>query len=401
MAVFRVKAGTIDGKVLEREFSASSRDELMSRLETEGLFPITVKNKGFSLPSLKPGEGGRVKPGEFLVFNYGFSTLLKAGLPVLDSLEALKKSSRNPKLSRSIEETINEIKTGKTLSEAMRRSPGVFPELFTASIAAGERTGDLLPAIKGYIEFQKKVEAIRKKIVSATVYPAVLAGASILIVAFLMTYVVPSFAKIYLDSGAELPLPTRILLGAASVIKSNLLYALAVIIPAIFILRGMYRQGRGRRLVDSLKLTLPGFGEIYMGYSIAKFSRTFGMVLKSGVPVLQGLEMSKGVLDNSILEGKLQSVIKKTREGESVSEAIREQDLFPEITYRMFSVGEKSASLPVILDEIADFHEQDVTHRVGILTDLLEPALMIIMGLVIGTIVVLMYLPIFQLGARV
>ncbi len=211
---------------------------------------------------------------------------------------------------------------------------------------------------------------------------------------------VPSFAQIYMDAGAELPLPTLALISVSRFVKGHIFVVLMVFAIAVVALRSAHKKGFGRIYLDSIKLKIPEIGDIYRGYSIAKFSRTLGMVLKSGISLVQGLEMSKGVLNNSVLEGKLTRVIGKTKEGESVTEAMSRENLLPDISLRMFSVGEKSASLPVVLDEIADFHEQEVSHRVGIVTDLLEPALMIIMGLVIGTIVVLMYLPIFQLGSR-
>lgn len=398
MAIFKVKAGTLEGKILQRHIEAATREALLTKLEREGLFPISVSRKGFSFPALK--RAGRVKSGEFLVFNYGLFTLLKAGLPVLDSLETLMKRSRNARLSSALADAAREIRNGQTLSEAMRKNPSVFPGMYTASIAAGERTGDLVPSIKGYIEFQKRTEAIRKKIVSAAIYPAVLAAASMAVIGFLISYVVPSFAKIYMDTGGDLPLPTRILINLAWFLKSHLLLILALAASAAFVLRRAYRSGAASRHIDGIKLRIPEASGIYRGYAIAKFARTLGMVMKSGIQLIEGLDMSKGVLNNVVLEEKLSRVIRKTREGESVTEAISSEGLLPDITLRMFSVGEKSASLPGILEEIADFHEQEVSHRVGILTDLLEPALMIIMGLIIGAIVVLMYLPIFQLGSR-
>ncbi len=398
MAIFKVKAGTLEGKILQKQVEAATREALLAKLEKEGLFPISVSLKGVSLPSFK--RDARVKAADLLVFNYGFSTLLKAGLPVLDSLETLMRISRGAHLSSALADASREIKNGLTLSEAMRRNPSAFPELYTASIAAGERTGDLVPVIKGYIEFQKRTEEIKKKIVSAAVYPIVLAVSSVGVVGFLVAYVVPSFAQIYMDAGAELPLPTLALISVSRFVKGHIFVVLMVFAIAVVALRSAHKKGFGRIYLDSIKLKIPEIGDIYRGYSIAKFSRTLGMVLKSGISLVQGLEMSKGVLNNSVLEGKLTRVIGKTKEGESVTEAMSRENLLPDISLRMFSVGEKSASLPVVLDEIADFHEQEVSHRVGIVTDLLEPALMIIMGLVIGTIVVLMYLPIFQLGSR-
>ncbi len=402
MAVFRVRAGTLEGKVLYKEVEAATPEDLARKLEKEGLYAIEVRSKGllsWPLTFFKPK--GSIKPGELLVFNQGLATLLKAGLPVIDSLEALKNSSHNPFLSDVLKDILRQVRSGKTLSEAMREHPRVFPPLYSASIAAGERTGDLIPSIRGYIEFQKRMEAIRKKVVSSATYPAVLAVASAAVVIFLISYVVPSFARIYMGTGAELPFATRALLGLTDFIKGHFIIFIAAIIAIVFGARAAFKTGKGRRYLDAIKLKAPQIGEIYKGYSVAKFSRTLSMVLKSGLTLVQGLQMSKGVLVNTILEEKLERIIKRTVEGGSITDAMCSEEFMPEISLRMFSAGERSASLPLILEEIADYHDQDVDHKVGILTDLIEPALMIIMGIVIGTIVVLMYLPIFQLGARV
>ena len=398
MPLFRVRAGTFEGKVLYREIEAPTEEELGQRLEKEGLYPIEIREKGIlRLSSLRRKASAR--PGDLLVFNHGLATLLKAGLQLLDSLEALK-ASKSPCLAEAVTDAIREVKNGHSLSDALRRHPEVFPPLYTSSIAAGERTGDLIPAIRGYIEFQKRVEAVRKKVVSSATYPAVLAGASVLVIGFLLAYVVPSFARIYLDSGAELPLPTRVLIRVTSFVKDYFPLFIIAAAAAVLLSRAYLKTKKGRAFVDRLKLAAPQFGPVYRGYSVAKFSRTLGMVLKSGTSIIEGLEMSKGVLNNSVLEEKIDRVIRKTREGSTVTDAMRAEDFMPEITLRMFSTGERSASLDAVALDIADYHDEEVNHRVGILTDLIEPALMIIMGAVIGTIVVLMYLPIFRLGAR-
>ena len=236
--------------------------------------------------------------------------------------------------------------------------------------------------------------------VSALIYPEVLGGASILVVAFLLTYVVPTFAMIYLDAGSELPFATMLLVRAIGFLKTHFILFGLLILTAIIAARVVLRDRSNAAYFDSIKLRVPVFGDIYRGYAVSKFSRTFGMILASGMPVITAIEMSKTVLNNSVLEAKIDLVIKKVSEGSTIAKALAEAAILPEITMRMFSVGEKSASLPAILVDISDFHDAEITHRIGILTDLIEPALMVIMGIVIGTIVVLMYLPIFQLGSR-
>lgn len=403
MAFFRVKAGTLEGKVLFREMEADSGEELARRLESEGLYPIDIRAKGFTagVSKLFKGGGG-VKSGDLLVFNQGLYALLKAGLSLIDSLEALGSGGgRTPRLSEAVRDTVHGVRDGLSLSQAMAKRPEVFPPLYVSSISAGESTGDLLPAIKGYIEFQKRSEAIRKKVVSAVTYPLVMAIASVAVTFFLLAYVVPSFTRIYTDTGAPLPLPTEYLIRTTDFIRGHIVLLLVLAVVFAVGLGKYIRSERGAYMLDRLKLTLPTLGGIFMGYAIAKFARTLGMVLKSGVSLVNGLGMSKGVLNNRVLEEKMERIIKRTREGEPVSASMGDEGLMPDITLRMFSVGERSASLPEIMDDIADYHEQEVAHKVDVLTDLIEPALMIIMGFVIGTIVVLMYLPIFKLGERI
>jgi type IV pilus assembly protein PilC len=398
MAHFKVRAATQQGRVVYREVIAASRQDLGRQLEKEGLYLIDAKPKGLGLSISRLG---RVKPWDLLTFNQGLVALLNAGLPVVEGFEALLQRSQNPVFKEAIQDTMQGIRSGQSISEAMKVHPEVFPPLYTASISAGERTGDLVPAILSYIEYLKRAEAIRKKVVSAVTYPAILTSVSLLVITFLITYVVPSFAVIYLDTGTELPLPTRVLISVTDFAKQYFLVLLAIFVALVFGLRFFLGTGGGRQYLDRVKLTFPRLGEIYREYSIAKFTRTLSMVLTSGIPLIQALEMAKGVLNNAVLEGKMDRVIKEAKEGESVTNAMTGLDLMPEVTLRMFAVGERSASLPAVLKDIADFHDEEVDHRLKILTDLLEPALMIIMGLFIGIIVVLLYLPIFMLGQKI
>lgn len=398
MINFKVRAATQEGRVVSREVLANSRQEVGIQLEKEGLYLIEAKPKGIGAFALPTSRRRKVKAWEFLMFNQGLVALLKAGMPVLECFDALLQRSMNPHFSEAIEDTVRGIQNGQSISEAMKDRPDVFPPLYTASISAGERTGDLIPSIKGYIEYIKRIEAIRKKVVSAVIYPALLTGVSLLLVIFLITYVVPAFANIFMDSGTKLPLPTRVLISITDFVGQNFLLMLLTVTGFSFALRFFIRTPTGRSYVDALKLHFPRLGEIYWGYAVAKFSRTLGMVLNSGIPIIQALEMTKGVLSNSILEGKMDRAIKKAREGETITNAMTEVALMPDVTLRMLAVGERSASLPAILADIADFHDEEVDHRVKIMTSLIEPALMIIMGFVIGTIVILIYLPIFMIG---
>jgi len=404
MAVYKIKAGTLEGKILYKEIMAQSRGEVEAALEKEGLYPIDIRLKGIAKEFLsKPLSFGapKVKSEDMLIFNQGFATLLRAGLPVVESLETLVQSSSGVALGVTLRDVLKRVKEGSTLSAAMGASPAVFSKLYVAAIAAGEKTGDLVPSIKGHIEYQKRVDAIKKKITSSAIYPIVLAFASIGVVIFLITYVVPSFAGLYIDTGAELPMPTRLLIGFSDLLKTYFLLIIAVIVAFVLWLKAFARSRRGTFMIDSLKLRLPYLGAIFSGYSMAKFTRTLGMVLASGVPLLEGLNMSKGVLANIVLEEKLDRIVTSTEHGGVVSDSMEREAFMEPLTMRMFAVGERSASLNIILSEIADYHDQDLNYKVGILTSFIEPALMVVMGTIVAVIVVLMYLPIFQMGVNI
>lgn len=402
MAVFKVKAATPEGRLVFKDVEAASRDELKQRLDKEGLCALSISDKDGGLLNLSLlGARAGLKSRDMLVFNQGLVSLLKSGLPVITCLETLAQRSPNRNFTSVLGEVMDDVRSGKPLSEAMEGRPGVFPTLYTASIKAGERTGDLVPSVSGYIEYQKRMEAIRRKVVSAVTYPVVLTLASFVVVAFLISFVVPTFSRIYTDAGAELPLASQVLISTSVFVKEYFLLLLGGLITVVVGLRAYFGTEAGRFRLDAMKLSFPQFGDIYLGYGVAKFSRTLAMILNSGVNLIHALEMSKGVMNNSVLEEKLGRVIKRTREGEPLTIAMADAGILPEITLTMFGVGEKSANLPEILTEISDFHDAEVDYRVGMLTNLIEPALMVIMGLVIGTIVILLYLPIFQLGATV
>lgn len=398
MGTYIVKVGTPEGRVFHREVTADNTEQIAASLEKEGLYPISVRSRRSI--SLRRFRRKGADHGSFLAFNQGFVTLLKAGLPVIECLDTLGRTAV-PFFSETIRDTIKRVRNGQMLSEAMAANPQIFSPLYTSIVSAGESTGDLVSSLKGYIEYQKRIEDLRKKVVSSVTYPAVLAAASVFVIAFLIMYVVPSFASIYLDSGADLPLATELLIWLTQSVEKFLLLILLAVTGAGISIFYYFNNENGRARLDSIKLAFPGIGEIYRGYAVSKFSRTLGMLLRSGLPLITGMKMAKAVFNNHVLEERLNRVIRKTRDGSNVSTAMEQEDILPEITLRMFAVGERSASLPDILDEISAYHDQDVDYKVGILTDMIEPALMIMMGIIIGAIVILMYLPIFQLGARI
>ncbi len=399
MSRFTVKAATAEGRVTTKEVEADSREEVELKLEKEGLFPIEVKPRsGEGLTyTLLSGRKKTIKRSEFLVFNKSLVALLNAGLPITECLDTLSHLLKNEAFKTAVNDAQREIEHGKTLSEAMSLNPDIFPSLYTASISSGERTGDLVPAVKDYVNYQKRIEAIRKKVVSSLTYPVSLTCFTTLIIVFLLIYVVPRFSKIYGDVGGDLPVASKMLMSLSTNFVTYLPFIIIALISLVVFVRFYLKSARGALMFDRVLLGFPQLGEVYRSYTVAKFARTLSMVLRSGVPLVTALEMSKGVLDNKLLERRLDEVVRKTREGQPLTKAMGEAEMFPEISLKMLGVGERSASLSAMLSDIADYHDEDVDHKARIITSLLEPTLMIVMGLIIGGIVLLIYLPIFYL----
>src|SRR3990172_624752 len=263
MPLYRVKAATQEGKIIRREVEASSREDVSSAMEKEGLCLLEVKASGVFLA----GRRGKVKRNDFLVFNKGLISLLKAGLPIIDALESLR--AKSSALDGVIKDTVEGVREGKSLSDAMEARSDVFSALYIASVRAGEKTGDLVPSIGSYVEYRKRMEELRKKVVSSMTYPAVLTLASLCVIIFLMVYVIPTFSQIYTSSNQELPLASRLLMGTSIVVKRYSVVFLPIAVAAFFGARAYLRTEGGRRRLDGIKLRGPPFSELYRSYALS------------------------------------------------------------------------------------------------------------------------------------
>jgi type IV pilus assembly protein PilC len=295
----------------------------------------------------------------------------------------------------------SDIEQGHSLSEALERHPDYFPTLYVANVRAGEKGGNLVERLKDYQLYIKKVDELRRKIVSSSIYPIMILAVILIAVFFLFTYVIPNFSKIYLDAKVELPLITRIMLAITKFFQ----YILPVLIfLVLFFFLGYRRYAkseRGRLTIDRFKLKIPLVSEIYKNYLLSNFSRTLSAILKGGIPLLSALKTSAGVVNNAYYSEKIKEVTKKVEEGNSLSASLEETGLFPSIALRLIKAGEGSGALWEMLDEVSDYYDTLVNEALTVLTTLVEPALMIVMGVIVGTIVVAMYLPIFSLAGAV
>lgn len=403
MPLFRVRVLNREGRVEEIEMDARDRGELEARLETLGFFPLKIRLvfKTLSI-SLRPVRKRRpVGRSEFIAFNQELVTLLKAGLPLVHAIRSLEERERGSAFSDVLKAVIRDVENGMAPSQAFERHPDCFPSLYVASLRAGEQTGSLVPSLKAYIEYEKRIEALRRKVVTALTYPVILAFASVCVMAFFLLYVVPSFTGVYRGLGSELPYSTRLLIGFTDFLRENILYISMAFSAVVLFLLGFLKTSRGRLLMDRMKLELPVISDIYRRLSASGLSLSLNLLLRSGMPLVSALYMARGVLNNRILESNLTEVIERVKEGEGFSTAVERTGIFSETSLKMLAVGESTGSLEDVLQEISHFHQEEVSHRLAILTGLIEPLLMVVMGVVVGVIVLLMYLPIFQMAGSI
>lgn len=400
MPVFHCKIGTSDGRVLEREFEATDRQALMENLEEQGFFVFRIRRAG--LRGLLGATGGaRLSGRRFLTLNQEMVVLIRAGLPILQVLDTLVERMEAGRLLEVLREIRSDVKGGGALSDAFGRFPAMFPQLYVASLRAGEQSGDLPVTLARYIAYQKRAEAIKAKVRSATFYPALLAIAVVAVLAFLLLYVIPNVTQVYVDAGAELPLLTRLVIGVSNGLVTTLPGWLPLLIIGVVILRRLAQTDRGGYLVDRWKLRLPFFGALFSEYALSAFCRTLSTTLASGITIVQSMQMARGVLNNRLLEDRMAMAVRKIQEGTRIADALEQTGTFPVLALRMIGVGESSGSLGDMLTDVADYYESEVERRLERLATLIEPLMMLVMGVLVGGIVVAMYIPIFQLAGTV
>lgn len=401
MALFTCKLGSSEGRVLVKEFESTNPDILRTTLEEQGFFVFEIRKKPFQFLWNKGPSRRKVDNKTLLTFNQELLVLIKAGLPIVQALDTVLERSDSSLLSDILREVREDVKGGMALSDSLERYPRAFPHLYVASVRAGERTGDLPLTIRRYITFLKRVEEVRKKFVSALVYPAILVTVATLAIAFLLVYVVPTFSQVYTDSGSQLPLPTQILITFSSFLKRYILVMLALGVAVVAGVKRWAVTESGRYRLDVLKISVPFLGELFAKFAVTSFTRTLATVIGSGIPIVESLKMSIGTLNNVVLERKLLLAVVKVEEGTSLSAAIESVKIMPPLALRMLGVGETTGSLEEMLSDIAEYFEGEIDARLHLLTTAIEPAIMILMGLVVGLIILTMYLPIFKIAGAV
>jgi len=404
MPFFTCKLGSPDGAILQRELEAVDEAQLRAGLEAQGYHVFTLQRSGLKLSFnfLKP-RGGRIDNRELLAFNQELVVLLKSGMPIVPVLDAIleHRLKAGGTFAQVLGQVREDVKGGAALSTALERHGKLFPPLYLASVRAGERTGEVPQTIRRYILFLKRSEELRKKLISALIYPSILVVVAVLAIMLLLIYVVPTFSHVYADSGSQLPLLTRLLISFTNTLQSTVVVWLPGMVAAVVALRSWSRSDGGRQRIDRWKLALPVLGDLFFGYSVSVFSRTLATLLGSGIPIVESLRMSLGTLNNRVLEQGMAVAIHQVEEGGRLSVALEQQQLMPPLALRMLGVGEATGAMEEMLSDVAEHLEAQVEERLQLLTTAIEPAVMLIMGLVIGIIIVAMYLPIFKLAGTV
>lgn len=403
MATFACRIATPSGKVLVQDREAESADRLRHQLETEGYFVFHVRPRSAFLPfdlSL-PSAWRRVRKKDLLILNQEFLALIKAGLPIPAVLDLVIARQTHPRLRRVLESIREAVRGGAALSEAAARHPDIFPPLYVASLRVGEKSGDLPETLARYIAHLKRTIALQKKVRSALLYPIILMGLTTAVVIFLLTVVVPSFTQIYADFDAQLPYPTQVLLAVTGFVREYLLLLLPLPLLGLFALWQARRTTRGRLSLDQLLLRLPLLGQVIEHFSLATFCRTLGAVLAGGMPIIPALRIAAGSVQNRAAKAHLDKAVPVVTGGASVAAALESAQAAPPLVLEMVGVGERTGGLEEMLHQIADFLEEELDERLSAMATLVEPAIMVAMGLVVAGIVITMYLPIFHLSSAI
>jgi type IV pilus assembly protein PilC len=394
MPLFAYKVVREDGTSVNDEAMAADAGDLRRDLEARGYLILSIAEKKAGL------RGGRGNAKDFLIFNQEFVTLVKAGLPILQSLEILRKRTEKPGFRTVLESIIQEIKGGKALSDAMVNHPLYFPPLYTATVRAGEKSGALVDVLKRFIVYQKKMLVIRRKFTTALAYPVFLVIALIAVLMLFFLYIIPNFTQMYSDQAGKLPLLTSLLISFTSTLTSYAPFILGAIIAAGTGIYLWQKTDTGKQVIDTIKLRIPLVRTLLTQYILSQLTRTLATVLRGGIPLVQSLDTTAGVINNRVIAGRLTEARNLVTEGTSLANAFERTRLAPDMTVRMVEVGESSGDLPQMLEDVAEFYDQEVDNRLTVLTTMIEPVLMLTMGIVIAVIVVALYLPIFEMGAR-
>ncbi len=401
MAKFMWEGKTRVGGTMTGEIEAPSEAFVIAQLRRQQIVPVRVKPKPRDLRITMPWQRGKVSKKELAVFTRQFATMIDAGLPLVQCLDILGLQQENEGFKKVILKVKEDVESGSTFADALGKHPRVFDDLFVNLVSAGEVGGILDTILSRLAAYIEKVMKLSKQIKSAMVYPATICAVALIVTTVLLMYVIPIFGNMFSDFGQALPAPTQFVLALSAYTRKYFIVGIIAVILVIFAIRWYYRKETGRRNIDRLLLRLPILGDLIRKIAVARFARTLGTMVASGVPILEGMDIVAKSAGNKIIEEAVMKARASISEGKTISDPLAESKVFPIMVTQMVSVGEATGALDAMLGKIADFYDDEVDAAVGALTSLLEPMLMVFLGVVIGGLVIAMYLPIFKLAGVV
>jgi type IV pilus assembly protein PilC len=398
MPAFVWKGKTRDGKVVSGERNAENKEAVMALLRRDQILVSSVKEKGkeIALPKL----GGGVPAKDLAIFTRQFSVMIDAGLPLVQCLEILGGQQENKNFAKILQQTRMDVEGGSSLADAMRKHPKAFDDLFVNMIAAGEAGGILDTILKRLATYIEKAVKLKAQVKGAMVYPVAVISIAGIVVAVILWKVIPTFASMFEGLGAQLPLPTRIVIAMSNWFVRLLPFLIIGIVLLVVLFRRYYATYGGRRVIDRTILKLPILGVIMQKIAVARFCRTLSTLISSGVPILDGLEITARTSGNAIIEDAIMMVRKAVESGLTVAQPLKESGVFPPMVVQMIGVGEQTGALDAMLSKIADFYEEEVDQAVANLLTLMEPVMILFLGITVGGIVISMYLPLFDLISK-
>ncbi|HET6764896.1 MAG TPA: type II secretion system F family protein [Longimicrobiaceae bacterium] len=394
MPVFTYSARAASGELQTGEIELPTKDEVVGFLVRQKLRPVAVQAKAKDI-SFQFGTG--VKTRDIVIFTRQFATMINSGLPLVQSLSILAEQTENKNFARVIDQVLQDIQAGMTLADSMKKHPKIFTELYVNMVAAGETGGILDTILLRLATFLEKNDALVRKIKSAMTYPGVMLAVVIIATTILLWKVVPVFASIFLEAHLDLPAPTRVVLAISDFLQGYILYLVAAIVAVIFAIRRYYKTSQGQLAIDSLMLKMPVLGSLLRKSAVSRFTRTLGTLIGSGVSILDGLEITAKTSGNRVIQDAIMESRASIAGGETISAPLKKSAVFPPMVISMINVGEQTGGLDEMLTKIADFYDEEVDAAVSGLLSLMEPVMIVFLGIVVGGMVVAMYLPIFDM----
>ena len=397
---FRCRLGTNTGEIIEGVYVADSESRLRKELEDKGLYVLSLQRRAtLSALALRGGQRQRISRQEFLVFNQELATLLKAGMPLVQSLDILRQRVANRTFKAVLDGVYDKVKAGTSLSDAFAAHSGLFPAVYSASLMAGERSGNLDAVIRRYVAYEKVIGAVRRRTISALIYPAILVVMMTLLIGIIVVRVIPAFSTFYANYNRELPFSTRVIVGVSNAIVANFWFiAIGLVSAAALAIWWVNRPGHRER-VDRMLLSVPWVGATVRKFSTSQLARTLATLIGGGIPLVNALEIAGRAMTNRHFGEEIREVTRRVSEGESFASALLRRQIFPDVALKMVEVGESTGALQEMLNSLADFYDEETDTEVSRFVTLIEPVILVVMGIVIAAVVLALYMPLFELSS--